>query len=145
MNTFWKYWCVKISSVNSWFTKVHFSFLKSRVYCNAISKRLQPHSLLLNWTYEAICHFFYVSKSEAVATSSHSCCWILHFFFLFCHPLMSRHSTFSAPKKVAFLEIVMDLSNLQTSKKIFQITILTLKFKFPAQNSKQLIQISHSG
>ena len=37
----------------------------------------------------------------------------------------------------------MCFSNLQ--KKIFQKTILSLKFKFPAKNSKQQIQISSSG
>ena len=40
-------------------------------------------------------------------------------------------------------ESAMCFSNLQ--KKLFQITILNLKFKFPANNSKQQIQISSSG
>ena len=43
-----------------------------------------------------------------------------------------------------FLEGAMCFSNLQTSKKIFQITILNLKLKFSANNNKQQIQISSS-
>jgi hypothetical protein len=44
-----------------------------------------------------------------------------------------------------FSESAIRFSNLPISKrKIFQITILTLKFKIPAHYSKQLIQISSS-
>ena len=45
-----------------------------------------------------------------------------------------------------FSESAISFSNLQISKKkLFQITILNLKFEIPAHNSKQLIQISSSG
>ena len=45
-----------------------------------------------------------------------------------------------------FSESAMCFSNLQISKnKMFQNTILNLKFKFPANISKQRIQISSSG
>ena len=48
--------------------------------------------------------------------------------------------------KVAFFQkSAIRFSNLPVFKKIFQITILSLKFKFPANNSKQQIQISSSG
>ena len=44
-----------------------------------------------------------------------------------------------------FSESAIRFSNLQISKKkIFQKTILSLKFKFPANNSKQQIQIWNS-
>ena len=44
------------------------------------------------------------------------------------------------------LASVMSFSNLQIfKKKLFQITILNSRFKFPANNSKQQIQISSSG
>ena len=46
------------------------------------------------------------------------------------------------PKGFFFSESAMRFSNLQ--KKIFPITILNLKFKFPANNNKQQIQISRS-
>ena len=45
-----------------------------------------------------------------------------------------------------FSESAIRFSNLQISKKKkFQKAILSLKFKFPANNSKQQIQISSSG
>ena len=45
-----------------------------------------------------------------------------------------------------FSESAICFSDLQISKKnIFQKAILSLKFKFPAKNSKQQIQISSSG
>ena len=54
--------------------------------------------------------------------------------------------TSAQPSKGGFFsESVIRFSNLQISKKIFQITILNLKFEIPAHNSKQLIQISSSG
>ena len=48
-------------------------------------------------------------------------------------------------KDCFFSESAMCFSNLQISKKIFQITILNLKFKFTGNNSKQQIQISSQG
>ena len=44
---------------------------------------------------------------------------------------------------VVFSESEIRFSNLQN--RLLQITILNLKFEIPAQNSKQLIQISSSG
>ena len=45
-----------------------------------------------------------------------------------------------------FSESAMRFLDLQISKKkIFRKAILSLKFKFPAKNSKQQIQISSSG
>ena len=38
-----------------------------------------------------------------------------------------------------------DVFSKSQKKKVFQITILKLKFKFPDNNSKQQIQISNSG
>ena len=49
----------------------------------------------------------------------------------------------SVPKGDFFSESLMSFSNLQN--KLLQITILNMEFKFPANNSKQLIQISSSG
>ena len=44
-----------------------------------------------------------------------------------------------------FSESAMRFLDLQISKKKFQKAILSLKFQFPAKNSKQQIQISSSG
>ena len=65
-----------------------------------------------------------------------------------------RHNFFLhiPPTKGGFFsESAMCFSNLQISKspnlqkKLFQSTILNLKFEFPANNSKQQIHISSSG
>ena len=50
------------------------------------------------------------------------------------------------PKGVFFFQKVRCVFQISKSpKKIFQKAILSLKFKFPAKNSKQQIQISSSG
>jgi hypothetical protein len=61
---------------------------------------------------------------------------------LFSRSALWKNSTYDVSTyviKVAFFQKVRFVC--QNSKKKFQITILNLKFKFPANNSKQLIQI----
>ena len=61
-------------------------------------------------------------------------------------PLPSKRPLImSCTKGGFFSESAMRFLDLQISEKIFPKAILSLKFKFPAKNSKQQIQISSSG
>ena len=62
------------------------------------------------------------------------------------HSELQSKKQLASAKGAFFLESEIRFSNIPISpKKLFQKTILSLKFEIPAHNSKQLIQISSSG